>query len=133
MALYFIDTVSQEQTDFVCEYLNKTTEFNLKNPKRYIGFSDFRGMGACHSNSPHSEVGCWSGYKKISVDELFAILSNKVKIGDRIILSESGDLHRVVKHGDGLNLLNEETNTLIYHWCSEEEFQNKMRMLDVRC
>lgn len=104
MTLYCIDTVSQEQTDFVRKYLEETTDFNLGNEatKRYIGFSLFHGMAACHSNnppsSPSSASALWRGYKKISVDELFLMLANKVKLGDRVKRKDDpNNTFRVIK------------------------------------
>lgn len=85
MQLYVIDTVSQEQTNFVFKYLKETfkTEGGIAEaPKRYIGFrQDYTYVpiaGArtlyCFSDDPPSHKD-WLGYKKISVDELFKLLS----------------------------------------------------------
>ena len=93
MSLYVIDTVSQEQTDFVREYLEKNTDFDLGSDptERYIGFSDTNGIKACHSDEPPSN---WRGYKKISVDELFEYLSQKEFeiYGLKMNLTESGEI-----------------------------------------
>ena len=78
MNLYVIDTVSQEQTSFVRKYLEEITDFDLgKSPtERYVGFSDTCGMTACQSNEPLSSA-IWSGYKKLSVDEVFKYFAKK--------------------------------------------------------
>jgi hypothetical protein len=84
MQLYVIDTVSQEQTNFVFKYLKETlnTEGLQEAPTRYVGFrQDYTYVplaGArtlyCYSDNPPSHKD-WLGYKKISVDELFKLLS----------------------------------------------------------
>jgi hypothetical protein len=84
MQLYVIDTVSQEQTNFLFKYLKETlnTEGLEEAPTRYVGFrQDYTYVPLagsrvifCYSDNPPSHKD-WLGYKKISVDELFKLLS----------------------------------------------------------
>lgn len=130
----FIRTVSQEQTNWVFDYLlDKGYKFTLPKEKlkRYIGVSS---RVIVHDDSDST----WYGYKEISVDELFA--GEPFKVGDRFVKTNGvikNEYVIVVDFSEGgcefpdktaYRLLNADANYICTTPCADtlEELQKKM-------